>query len=228
MPKIDGPHVINRPEMSCLYLVIGCGYFGSRAVERLHRKDPRSKIIVVDKNEEAFNRISHVPVETVTGDVLSYLNTFFTEGRSANYIVPAVPFHLAFEFILSQLEPLGARRKKIPPLSRMANPVLGKDGDLYTSLAGFRCPEDCPEPARYCTVTKEEREKPLYNILADLKGRFESKVLRSRQLGPGMGGFRYMDLLELVRDLRENKRSRRLIVISTASRCHAVTSGLSI
>jgi len=36
---------------SCV--IIGCGYFGGRAVEKLHRKDPHSKIIVVDKNKDA-------------------------------------------------------------------------------------------------------------------------------------------------------------------------------
>jgi hypothetical protein len=210
------------------YVIIGCGHFGGRAVEKLHRKDPHSKIIVVDKNKEAIKKISHLPVETVICDGLLYLNKFFSEGRSANCIVPAVPFHLAFEFILSQLKPLGARRRKVPAVSGVPNPVRGKKGDLYTSLADFLCPEDCPEPAQYCTVTKEKRAKPLYKILIDLAGPFESKVIRSRQLGPGTGGFRSMDLVDLRRDLEGIKTPQRLILISTTSRCHGVTSALSI
>jgi hypothetical protein len=54
-----------------------------------------------------------------------------------------------------------------------------------------------------------------------------SKVIRSLQLGPGVGGFRYMDLLDLLQDLREIKNPKRLFLFSTASRCHAVTSALS-
>lgn len=210
------------------YVIIGCGHLGGRAVEKLLRKIPDSRIIVVDKKKEASKKISHLPSETVICDGLLYLNKFFSEGRSANYIVPAVPFHLAFEFILSQLKPLGARRKKVPLLSGVPNPMVGKKGDLYTSLANFLCPEDCPEPAQYCTLTKEKRKKPLYKILMDLRGPFESEMIRSHELGPGMGGFRYMDLLDLLRDLTEIKTPGRLIVISTASRWHGVTSAISI
>jgi hypothetical protein len=210
------------------YVIIGGGHFGGRAVEKLLKKDPHSKIIAVDKSREAIQKISNLPAETVICDGILYLKQFFSEGRSTNYIVPAVPFHLAFEFILSQLRPLGARRKKVPLLSGVPNPMVGKKGDLYTSLADFLCPEDCPEPAQYCMVTKEKRAKPLYKILMDLTGPFESKVIRSHQLGPGMGGFQYMDLLDLLRDLREIKTPKRLLLISTASRCHGVTSALSL
>ena len=210
------------------YVIIGCGHFGGCAVEKLHRKDPHSKIIVVDKSKEAIKKISHLPAETVICDGLLYLNKFFSEGRSANYIVPAVPFHLAFEFILSRLKPTGAKRRKVSILPGVPNPMRGKKGDLYTSLANFFCPEDCPEPAQYCTLTKEKRRKPLYKILMDLRGPFESKVIWSHQLGPGMGGFRYMDLLDLLQDLREIKTPGRLILISTASRCHGVTSAILV
>jgi hypothetical protein len=209
------------------YIIIGCGHFGGRAVEKLLRKDPHSRIIAVDKNEEQIKKISHLRIETVICDGLLYLNKFFSEGRSANYIVPAVPFHLAFEFILSRLKPTGAKRKKVPTLSGVPNPMVGKKGDLYASLANFLCPEDCPEPAQYCTVTKEKRRKPLYKILMDLRGPFESRVIRSHQLGPGMGGFRYINLLDLLQDLREIRTPGRLILISTACRCHGVTSAFS-
>jgi hypothetical protein len=212
---------------SCSYLIIGCGYFGSQAVEKLHRKDPHSKIIAVDKNEAPIKKISHLPVEKVICDSLLYLNKFFSEGRSANYIVPTVPFHLAFEFILSQLKPLGVKRRKIPPLSGLPNPVKGRKGDLHTSLANFLCPEDCPEPAQYCTVTKEKREKPLYKILMDLRGSFESKVIRSYPLRPGVGGLRFTELVALSDYVKKMHTSKRFILVSTASCCHAVTSSLS-
>jgi saccharopine dehydrogenase-like NADP-dependent oxidoreductase len=40
------------------YLIVGCGYFGSRAAEKLLRKDPKPKITVVDRNEEAVKKVS--------------------------------------------------------------------------------------------------------------------------------------------------------------------------
>lgn len=210
------------------YLIIGCGRFGSRAAEKLFQKDFRSKIIVVDKSKKALQNISQLPVETAVRDGVSYLNQFFSKVRKIDYIIPAVPLHLAFEFILSQLKPLGAKRNKIPTLSGLPNPVIGKTGDLYTSLANFLCSENCPEPAQYCTLTKKRRPKPLYRILNELEGAFESRVIRSQQLGPGIGGFRPRALLNLLEDIKSKKNSGRSILVSTASRCHGVTSSLSL
>jgi len=210
------------------YLIIGCGHFGGRAAEKLFQKDSCSKITVVDKNKIAFQKVFWLPVETAVSNGIIYLNQFFSKGRKADYIIPAVPLHLAFEFILSQLKPWGAKRKKIPPISGLPNPVIGKTGDLYTSLANFLCPEECPEPAQYCTTTQKKRSKPLYKILNNLEGAFESRVIRSQQLGPGIGGFRPEALLDLLEDIKKKINSSRFILISTASRCHGVTSALSI
>jgi len=105
--------------------------------------------------------------------------------------------------------------------------VIGKTGDLYTSLANFLCSEDCPEPAQYCTTTQKKRSKPLYKTLNDFEGAFESRVIRSQQLGPGIGGFRPEALLDLLEDIKRKKKSGRPISVSTASRCHGVTSALS-
>ena len=210
------------------YLIIGCCHFGSRAAEQLLKKDPHSKIIAVDKNHRALKKLSHLPVETIVDDGVSYLNQFLSEGGTVNYIIPSVPFHLAFEFLLLRLKPLGARRTKVPSLSGLPNSVIGKTGDLYTSLADFLCPENCPEPSRYCTVTKKKREKPLYKILGDLKGPFESKVVMSRPLAVGVGGYQPNELLALLEGVKKQKASRDLILISTASRCHGVTSALAL
>jgi hypothetical protein len=84
---------------------------------------------------------------------------------------------------------LGGKRRSVPPLAGIPNPMRGRKGELFTSLAHFLCPEDCPGPAQYCTTTKKRCIKPLYQILNDLQGPFESKVIRSLQLAPGVGGF---------------------------------------
>jgi hypothetical protein len=209
------------------YLIIGCGNFGSKAAEKLLEKNPHSKIIVVDKNRKAIKKVSHLPVESEVCDGTSYLKQFLSKGRKINYIIPSVPSHLAFEFILSQLKPWGGKRGKVPPLSGLPNPLVGKTGDLYTSFANFLCPEDCPEPAQYCTVTRQRRPKPLFQILNDLKGAFESRVIRSQQLAPGVGGYRPAVLLNLLENLKKRMEPHRTILISTSCRCHGVTSALS-
>jgi len=212
---------------SLSYLIIGCGHFGCRAADQLLKRDPHSKIIAVDKEEKAIQRLSYLPVEIIVDNGLSYLNLYLSEGQAINYIIPAVPFHLAFEYILLSLKPLGARRGKIPLLSGLPNAMQGKTGDLYTSLSDFLCSEDCPEPTRYCTATGKRRAKPLYQILKDLGGPFESKVIRSRPLELGVGGFRPEVLIDLLEDMKEKIEPGRSILNSTASRCHGVTSALS-
>lgn len=211
------------------YLIIGCGRFGSRAAKEILRRNPLSKITVVDKSSKALRKVYPLPVWTVIGDGRPYLDQFLSEGLSADYIIPAVPFHLAFEFILWRLKAFGARKGKVPPLPTLPNPIAGKTGDLYSSFADFLCPEHCPEPSQYCTVTGKRRSKPLYKLLMEFQSELQSKVIRSEQLGPGVGGFRLEALLALTKEIEERMTSQQsgLILISTACRCHGVTSALS-
>ena len=210
------------------YLIVGCGHFGSRAVEKILKRNPHSKITVVDKKKGPLQNISHFPVKTALGDGPLFLKHSLSKRLLPDYIIPAVPFHLAFEFILSQLKPLGGKRRNVPPLTGLPNPMRGRRGELFTSLAHFLCPEDCPEPAHYCTVTKERRHHPLYKILKDLHGPFESRVIRSKQLGLGVGGYSPHSLLKIVEEIKRKKDADRLFLISTACRCHGVTSALSL
>jgi len=212
---------------SCL--IIGCGRFGSRAAEEILRSSPLSEITVVDKSTKALRKVRTLLVRTAVGDGRSFLNRSLSDGLSADFIIPAVPFHFVFEFILGRLKALGARRRKVPALAGLPNPIAGKTGDLYTSFADFLCPEDCPEPAGRCSVTGKRRPKPLYEMLRQLQGFLESRVIRSEQLGPGVGGFRLEGLLSLTKEIEERMTSEPsgLILISTACRCHGVTSALS-
>jgi hypothetical protein len=68
-------------------------------------------------------------------------------------------------------------------------------------------------------VAEKGREKPLFKILKDLKGPFESNVIRSLQLAPGVGGFKPESLLDLLKNMAKSTKPHRSILISTASRC---------
>jgi hypothetical protein len=208
------------------YLIVGCGFFGRRALRKLLEKDPAARIHVVDKDEKAIQRIAHLPLETSVEEAVSFLSRCLHQNQNA-YIVPAVPVHLAFEFILSRSREYGWHRGRVPSLPGLPNPARGSKGDLYTSMAAFLCPEDCPEPAGRCTVTGEKRSKPLYQVLKNLAGTFSSRVIRSRQLGPGVGGFRARELSDLLEELQGIKPSGQPVLISTACRCHGVTSALT-
>lgn len=211
------------------YLVIGCGRFGSRAVRELLRREPLAEVTAVDKRPKALEPLSELPVRSVRKEALSFLERFVSEENRVDYVIPAVPFHLAFEFLLKRLKPQGARRGRIPPLPGLPNPWTGSSQDLYTSLADFLCPEDCPAPARHCSVTGQKRPKPLNQILSELKGAFHTEVILSEQLGRGVGGFRLETLLHLEDRIKEYMKEERqgLLLLSTASRCHGVTSCLS-
>ncbi len=52
---------------------------------------------------------------------------------------------------------------------------------------------------------------------------FCSQVIRSYQLGPGIGGYRPEQLFQLLADIRQ---SRTPLLVSTACRCHGVVTGL--
>lgn len=209
------------------YLILGGGHFGRLAAERLLKLNSQSKILIVEKEEKTCTALASLPVEVLLGEGISALDHLLTVGRSFDYVVPALPLHVAFEFLLLRLNPLGARRVPIPLLPNLPNPHLGKTGDLCTSLADFLCPDDCPEPLGYCTVTQRKREKDLHEILAEVFRSHESRIIQSQQLAPGVGGFSSETLLNLWQDLRDPSRLHPPILVSTACRCHGVTSAFS-
>jgi hypothetical protein len=210
------------------YLIIGCGQFGAQAVAVLLVRDPSSRITVVDRDERAIQEVSSYPVEAVVADGLCYLSQSLQKGQPVDYIIPAVPFHLAFEAVLWQLRPLGAERRPAPVLAGLPNPIAGQTGDLYTSFARLLCPKTCAGPAPYCTVTGERREKPLYQVLGETYASWASYVIHSQQLGLGVGGFPPEALVNLVQEIKARQGKDGLILISTACRCHGVTSALSL
>lgn len=208
------------------YFIAGCGHFGSRAAIELLKRNPASRITAIDWDEKALQTISSLPVELIPGDCPQVLSLILSKGRNFDYLIPCVPFHFAFEFILLKLGPSGARRADVPVLPGLPNVIRGKTGDLYTSVADFLCSEDCPEPPSHCMITGEARRKPLYERLMELQGDFESRVIPSHLLAPGVGGIPQKSLLQLIEEIKRQKSSGSLFLISTASRCHGVTSAL--
>jgi len=209
------------------YLILGGGHFGSLAVERLLQENRHSDILVVDQQAKPLEAFVSLPVKVSLGDGISELDRLLKTSHPFDYIIPAAPLHVAFEYLLHNLRPLGARRSSVPPFSGLPNALMGENGDLYTSLADFLCPDDCAEPPFYCTVTGKRREKPLHQILMDVFRSYESRVIQSQQLAPGVGGFPPRILDDLLEDLRALAMLGRPVLISTACLCHGVTSAFS-
>lgn len=209
----------NRP-----FWIMGAGRFGRLAWERLLNKQPGADISVVDRLG------GPVPsgIEMVTADAVDFLRDNL-DARTGAWIIPAVPVHLAYEWLAGKLvrecrfNPLD-----VPPglMSQLPNLCRGHDGQVYISNADFRCPDDCLEPGATCPHTRKPRPRVLHTFLADLTiEKFSPVVIRSLQLAPGVGGFRAATLWTLYQEMRSRKGH---FLFSTACKCHAVMNAFAL
>jgi len=210
-------------------LVIGAGHFGKRAVRALGGRR-NTRLQVVEKDEGALAEISDPGVERVPAEGVAFLAEHAHGLPESTIVVPALPVHLAFEWLRVLLN--GKDRHRPIRVPDTVKPLLphtwdGREGSLLVSYADFRCPDDCPEPADHCTVTGKKRGKPMYELLADiLLPGFRVHVIRSRQLAPGVGGYSVGDLKKLLGEVESGGNSKWLV--GTACRCHGVVSALEI
>jgi hypothetical protein len=220
------PLHVNVEREGVAALVVGAGRFGSRALRSLQRLHPDWRLTVVDRAPQVLAPWRDCGVMIREGDAVEVLDRLL-QAEAPEWIVPAVPFHLAFVWLcrrLSYSHPV--ERAPIPPDLPVPNPLAGPQGDLYTSFAGFICPEDCPEPRGTCTVTGERRTLPLFELLRDLAiPDYRTLGLRSHQLGPGVGGYRSRELRCLLAAANGFEGD---LAVYTACRCHGVLSGMRI
>ena len=212
------------------YLILGAGKFGRLALRRLARQDAAARFTVVDRLPGALaaaRAASGQDGQWVEAEAVRFLVERLDVGAAWDWIIPMTPVHLAFCWLLAgPLAGLGWQAAPAPePLASLA-PVArrGPQGELYLSLAHHLCPDDCAEP-EVCPVTGEPRELPLYRDLAavPLPG-WQIRVIESRQLAPGVGGYAPERLRELARDM-DNLAGN--LAIATACRCHGVVHGLT-
>ena len=179
---------------------------------------------MIDRDEKAFLGTEGVPVSRIVMDAVRFLKEYFPILTPGQTIVPAVPTHLAFEWLVQYAEG-GIVREEIPEEMKtcLPNSWVSQEGSLLVSYADFLCPDDCPEPADRCTVTGRKRGIPLYERLSrmDLAG-YRVHVIRSRQLAPGVGGYKVADLSDLGKKLRMHPDEK--WIVGTACRCHGVVT----
>jgi len=215
------------------YIVIGCGHFGHRAVQAIKSFPSSPLVIAVDNDRERLQAVGALADQVHHGDGVHYLAGLPEPQVASYWIVPALPLHLAFEWMLYTLnrsgETYAANRLSLPqefsPKGALwQHRTLG--GTLYCSLSDFTCPEDCPEPGEYCQVTGQTRPTPLYRILEETPcAGYRSLVVRSRLIFPGVGGYPFADLLMLRSLILSNEGN---YLLSTACICHGVTDAISI
>jgi len=206
--------------------IIGVGQFGYMAFQRLSAAGKKRHFVLVDPIKEHLLRCKGATVAPEISDGVDFLEKYLKSGKRADWIIPALPVHLAAEWFLLHLGPERLRRAPLPSDIEMIvpNPIRGSEGNIYVSHADFRCPDDCDEPQDICTITRKKRKQNMYELLGNIHIKpFKALNIHSRQLGPGVGGYRTKQLLAL---LERVKQAKGPILLSTACRCHGVITGL--
>ena len=208
--------------------IIGAGRFGGRAA-RLLGQGPDIPIFVIDTDEKRLAELGSLSVTRIPDDGIQFLAKNSNLINPTSTVVPAVPLHLAFEWLRRYLGH-GYQVKKID-VPKDIKPFLphswpGSEGSLLVSYADFVCPDDCPEPD-CCSVTGQRREQPLHDLLShiDLFG-FRNYVIRSRQLAPGLGGYAMADLTKTAEAVAGGKMGKWLL--STSCKCHGILTALEV
>lgn len=209
--------------------ILGAGTFGRKAVTALYSKKEEWSITVVDRNPE---RLDLAGVNCICSDGIDWLLAHFSPGSpAAEMIVPAIPVHVAAEWLRRTLEDRGVcvRPAELPEsyVRSLPNPIKASVSRAYTSFAEAMCPESCNEPEGYCYLTGEKRDIPLFDLMQnEEKPGVRSLVVRSYQLSAGVGGIYTTHLGRLLdASLKVQKGT---IIIGTACRCHGVVDCLQI
>ncbi len=208
--------------------IIGAGHFGRRALQKLSENRKDRHFVLVDPVKENLEQGNFPNCQPEQTDGVAFLDQHLHPGAEPDWIIPALPLHLAAEWCLLRLGKARACRIPLPfeIETLLPNHIRGATGDIYVSHATFRCPDDCAEPRDICTVTQMPRKRNMFQLLEDVRlPLFQSLVIRSHQLGPGVGGYRPARLFDLIKasESAENK-----LLISTACRCHGVMTGLEL
>ncbi|RLB65386.1 MAG: hypothetical protein DRH04_10545 [Deltaproteobacteria bacterium] len=207
-----------------IFYVAGGGHFGRQAIAKLLKR-PQARIQVVEKDAaEVKELLTAMPAckdHLLTADAVDYLSSLVAgDGDDSAWIIPTVPLHLAAAVVRRLTGRDFLPWDEVPPLP---HGFAGANGELYSSLADFICPDDCPQPADHCYMTGEVREKSLVQILREISYHgYPSLVLQSQQLAPGVGGFQIEALRQLLEKM--NKEIPGPLVFSTACLCHGVSN----
>ncbi len=208
------------------FWVIGGGQFGRRAVELLKKDAPAGKIIVVDNRPD---RNLPTGIELVCADGIDWLTEHFTVSAAVDKIIPALPVHLAADWVKKKLIDDGriVHSTEIPEehLHHFPNPLRVESSRVVMSYADFICPPRCSEPDKLCTHTGKQRPLSLYLLLASLTiNDFVPLTIRSRQFHSGVGGFFPQDLWQLLERVRALPDTP--LLIGTACKCHGIVDSL--
>jgi hypothetical protein len=209
--------------------ILGAGTFGRKAVNALLNGKDEWAVTVIDHSPE---RLKLAGVNCICSDAVDWLLAHFSVSTpAAEMIVPALPIHVAAEWLRRTLQDKGisVRPADLPEsyIKALPNLITPCSNRAYTSFAEERCPESCDEPEGYCYLTGENREMPLFELMnnASPPG-IISVVIRSYQLAAGVGGIHTAHLADLLET--SINIGKGTIIVGTSCRCHGVVDCLQI
>ncbi len=205
------------------FWIIGGGKFGLRAAQALRKIDSANRITIVEKKKVVCGQLSREGFEAVCMDGIQYLENSLSDNHFPNWILPAIPLHVAFEWIRAKISTTFIIKSISLPndfASVLPNPIPGETGQLFISIADFKCPANCAEPDDICTYTGKPRSMILHEFLKSLQFKdFVSVVIRSHQLAPGVGGYTPAALFDALNQILDRQAP---VLLSTACSCHGV------
>jgi len=204
--------------------VLGAGRAGRRAVALLTGLG-FSRLTVIDPDPEALARLPQA-VKAVAQDGVQWLARaeLDSAGLKSAWVIPALPVHLAYEWLLARMGSRAARAA-VPGRVSAGLPGLapaGREGRVI-SWSQDLCPADCDE--RGICPKLGRRLDPLYGLLRQRAQSLPLAVVRSHPLGPGLGGFPTAVLLRLERRIEALEG---VVAVATACRCFGVIHALKM
>lgn len=207
--------------------ILGAGHFGRLACKRLIKRHPEASFRVVDTQQAGLNLVQqefNLPV--YLGEAIAYLDE--ANPAESVWIIPAIPIHVAYRWVLSKLIEAAKSLLEIDVPSQAdeqaPNPFRLNSKTLYAGFATFICPDNCNEPDEICTYTREKRQGNLFDRLNQIAvPDFQVVVVQSLQLAPGVGGY---PMSRLRKALNAIKHAPGKYLIATSCRCHGVIDAL--
>ena len=211
------------------FWIIGGGKFGLRAARALSKKQSMANLTIVEKEKTVCRQLDGLGFEAVCMDGIQYLERNLESVSHPDWIIPAIPLHTAYEWIKTKLLKTHTIQKIRMPqdlATELPHPISAETGQLYVSIADFKCPGNCPEPEDICTYTNKPRLMILHEFLKSIQRKdLKTVVIQSHQLAPGVGGYRPLALFEA---LNEIEAARQPIMLSTACSCHGVIDAFQL
>jgi hypothetical protein len=207
--------------------IIGFGKFGKLALKQRVRLGDKTRVWIIDSRPEPLNQLEPglFSVIKVLADGPQFLTQFQDWIGDEDWIIPALPIHLAWKWLELNLKTSKSPKALVPP-KRLGSGLpfhqVNNKG-LLLSYADFECPEDCPAPLAHCFKTHKKKALPLWKFIAEQRVMHGTLVvIESRQIAPGVGGYAFKEL----RKIREMAlKAVPPFFVATACRCHGVIHG---